>query len=59
MNCPSYPYSIQNELYDHNGREQCNICCCIPLYFYNCGFKLGFFRNSSHYYQAFYCGLYK
>jgi hypothetical protein len=53
-----YPYYIQKDLDDENYQEQCTICCCIPLYFFNCGFKLGFHRNKTHYSQPFVCGFY-
>ena len=32
-----YPYYIQKQLDEENYQEQCTVCCCIPLYFYNCG----------------------
>ena len=34
----NYPYYIQKQLDDGNYDEQCTLCCCIPLYFFNCGF---------------------
>ena len=54
----NYPYHIQTDLDDGNYQEQCTICCCIPLYFFNCGFKLGFYKNGTYYSQPFWCGIY-
>jgi len=59
MSSIQYPYQIQQKIHDNNYREQCTICCCIPLYFFNCGFKLGFYRNGTHYLQPLVCGFYK
>ena len=54
----NYPYHIQKDLDDGNYQEQCTICCCIPLYFFNCGFRLGFYRNGTYYSQPLWCGIY-
>ena len=54
----NYPYNIQKQLDDGNYHEQCTLCCCIPLYFFNCGFKLGFYKNNTYYSQPFWCGVY-
>ncbi len=54
----NYPYDIQKDLDDGNYHELCTICCCIPLYFFNCGFKLGFYANCRYYSQALWCGIY-
>ena len=32
----NYPYHIQKLLDDGNYHEQCTLCFCIPLYFFNC-----------------------
>jgi hypothetical protein len=53
-----YPYYIQKQLDEENYQEQCTVCCCIPLYFFNCGFKLGFYRNGIIYAQPLVCGFY-
>jgi hypothetical protein len=53
-----YPYQIQQEIRDNNYQEQCTVCCCIPLYFFNCGFKLGFYSNKTYYSQSLVCGIY-
>jgi hypothetical protein len=54
----NYPYHIQKELDDGNYHEQCTLCCYIPLYFFNCGFKLGFYKNNTYYIQPLWCGVY-
>ena len=54
----NYPYHIQKILDDGNYQEQCSICCCIPLYFFNCGFLLGFYKNGTYYSQPLWCGIY-
>lgn len=54
----NYPYHIQKDLDDGNYQEQCTLCCCIPLYFFNCGFKLGFYKNGTYYSQPLWCGIY-
>ena len=54
----NYPYDIQKHLDDDNYQEQCTLCCCIPLYFFNCGFKIGFYKNGTHYSQPLWCGIY-
>ncbi len=54
----NYPYKIQKNL-DDNYQEQCTVCFCIPMYFFNCGFKLGFYKNSTYYRQPLWCGIYK
>lgn len=54
----NYPYHIQKHLDDGNYREQCTLCCCIPLYFFSCGFTLGFYKNDTYYSQPLWCGVY-
>ena len=54
----NYPYDIQKILDDDNYHEQCTICCCIPLYFFNCGFKLGFYKNDMYFIHPLWCGVY-
>lgn len=54
----NYSYNIQKHLDDGNYHEQCTFYCCIPLYFFNCGFKIGFYENSTYYIQPFWCGVY-
>ena len=55
----NYPYHIQKHLEDGNYQEQCSLCCCIPLYFFNCGIKFGFYKNETYYSQSLWCGIYK
>lgn len=54
----NYPYHIQKQLDDDNYHEQCTFCCCFPLYFFNCGCKLGFYKNITYYTQLLWCGVY-
>jgi hypothetical protein len=53
----NYPYHIQKKL-DDNYQVQFTICCCIPLYLFNCGFKLGFYKNDTHFSFPSWCGFY-
>jgi hypothetical protein len=53
-----YPYSIQTHLEDNNYQEQCTLCCCITLYVFNCGVKLGYYQNDTYYALPLWCGIY-